>query len=327
MRGRLTSSFGFAWVVLLSTAVAQTEPTPPAPHPCDSRSGPTKTVCRAGYDAITVMTPLAALAAGGGNPSLGSAAGGERFGQVWLTLRGSYLVAVLPHSGYDGTGDTVPAAQRLPVAVPSLDLRFTLLRKPLAVGAVSMDFLGTVTGVPRGATRLVRFGDDVRSVGGVALGFGYGLRIGMAAKAPLPTASLNIARHDMPRFSYGAIAAGSNFAYALSASAINVRLLAGRRFGAFELTAGGGVDLIKGDYSLVLVDQATKAPLPRADSTFSTMRIMTLANGAINLGKSFRLSFEGGFQVGKDEKLPTLFDGLNTKSGRFFGGVGLGFKL
>jgi hypothetical protein len=307
--------------------VAQTEPTPPAPHPCDSQTGSTKAVCRAGYDAIMVMTPIAALAAAGGNPSLGSAAGGERFGQLWVTLRGSYLVAVLPQSAYDGPGDTVPAAHRQPVAVPSLDVRFTLLRKPLPVGAISVDFLGTVTGVPRGATQYIRFGDDVRSVGGVALGFGYGLRIGMSPKAPLPTASLNIARHDMPRFTFGAIAAGSNFAYTLSASAINARLLAGRRFGAFEFTAGGGVDLIKGDYSIILVDQVTKAPLPRADSTLSTMRILTLANGAIHLGKAVRLSFEGGFQIGKDEKLPTLFEGLNTKSGRFFGGVGLGFKL
>ena len=328
MRGRLTSSIGFLWVCLASASAAQTDPAPaPAVHPCESQAGPTKAVCRAGYDAISVMTPIAALAASGGNPSLGSAAGGEKFGHLLVTVRGSFLTAVLPATSYDGVGDTVPVARRLPVAVPSVDLRFTLLRKPLPMGAASVDFLATITGVPRGATQYIRFGDEVRGVGGLVLGFGYGLRIGVAPKLPMPTASLNITRHDMPRFTVGAVAAGSNFAYTLSASAMNVRLLAGRRFGAFELTAGGGADLIKGDYSLIYLDPVAKTLLPRADSTFSTMRLLTVANGAMYLGKIARLTFEGGFQIGKDEKLPTQFDGLNTKSGRFFGGVGLGFKL
>lgn len=329
MSRRLTSGILLAWVVLVPTPLrSQTTPEPePAPHPCDGRAGATQAVCRAGYDALTIFTPAAALLAGGGNPSLGSAAGGGRFGQMWVSLRGTYLQAILPATTYDGTTDTVAVARRLPAAIPSLDVRFALLSKPLPMGVVSVDFLGAVIGLPSGATEYIRLAPDVRAVGGVALGFGYGLRIGMAPKGPLPVASLNVTRHDLPRFTFGDLARGSNFAYTLSASAMNVRLLAGRRFGGFEFTAGGGADLIKGDYSIVYVDQVTKKPMAPVDSSLSTMRLLTVANAAFYLGGGARLSFEGGFQIGKDDKLPTRFEAVNPKSGRFFGGVGLGFKL
>ncbi len=59
----------------------------------------------------------------------------------------------------------------------------------------------------------------------------------------------------------------------------------------------------------------------------SAIRIVPVMNAALPIGGFLRLSFEGGFQVGKDEKLPTVFEAHNPKSGRFFGGVGLGFKL
>ncbi len=328
MPRRLAMLVGWAWVAVSSPLSAQTTAAAaPEPHPCDAQTGATKLVCRAGYDAISAMAPVGALAVSRGNPGLGTAAAGRRFGDLILTFRGNYVGAAIPATGYDGHGDTVALARRLPVAIPSLDLRFTLIRRTLPMGAIAVDALGTITGIPRRATDLIRFGDDVRSLGGVVLGFGYGIRIGVEPKGPLPVVSLNVGRSDLPRFALGDLAAGSNFAYSLAVSALNARLMVGRAFGAFELTGGAGVDLIKGDYSLTYVDQASHTPKPRADSTVSTMRIMTALNAAFRLGPVARLTFEGGFQVGKNDKLPTIFEGTNTKSGRFFGGVGLGFKL
>jgi len=327
LRRRLTSWFGIAWVGFSASLAAQTTTPEPVPHPCDSQTGTTKAVCRAGYDAVSAIVPIGALAVSRGNPGLGTAAAGQRFGDLVITLRGNYLGARLPATSYDGASDTVALARRLAVVVPSADLRLTLLRRALPMGAASVDFLGSISGIPRHATDFVRFGDDVRSIGGVVLGFGYGLRIGVEPNGPLPVVSLNVGRSDLPRFTIGDLTAGSNFAYSLSVSAINVRLMAGRRFGGFEFTGGGGVDLIKGDYSLAYRDQVTNTPKPRADSTVSAMRILTVVNAAFHLGSVARLTFEGGFQVGKNDKLPTIFEGTNTKSGRFFGGVGLGFKL
>ncbi len=307
---------------------AQTPPATPAaaPHPCEVQSGPTKAVCRAGYDALVSVLPVASLGAGGGNPGIGSAAGGRGFGDISVTLRATYLRTVLPSTAFDGTTDTVPAARRLPVAVPSVEVRFGLLRKTLPMGAATVDFLGSMIGVPKSATDYVRYSSDIRTLEGLALGFGYGVRIGVAPNGPLPTVSLNVGRHDFPKFTVGDLGAGSQFAYTVAVSAINARLMLGRRFSGFELSAGAGADLIKGNYSLVYRDQATKLPVPRADSSQSAMRIVTVMNAAFPIG-FLRLSFEGGFQVGKDDKLATVFEAHNPKSGRFFGGVGLGFKL
>ncbi len=297
------------------------------PHPCDIQAGATKAVCRAGYDAVTTVVPVGALVASGGNPHLGSAAGGKGFGDLGVTFRGTVVRMILPTTAYDGTTDTVAAARRLPVVAPSLDLRMGLLSKALPVGTASVDFLATILGVPERATDYVRFSDDTRRLAGLALGFGYGLRIAMQPKGPLPVASLNVGRHDFPKFTVGDLSAGSQYAYTVAISAINVRLMAGKRFGAFEFTAGGGADLMKGNYSIVFRDQDSLTVSPRADSTVSTMRILTLANAAFVVGRVARLTFEGGFQIGKDEKLETIFAATNSKSGRFFGSIGLGFKL
>jgi hypothetical protein len=320
---RRLGSLGFAAVAFTSSLLGQAS----KPHPCDAQSGRTKLICRAGYDALYAAVPVAGLAVSAGNPSLGSAAGGTGFGDIGITIRGNLVQTVIPVTSYDGSTDTVRAARRLPVAVPSLAMRFGILRRALPVGQASIDLLGAVLGIPKSATDYVRFSDDVRSIGGVVLGFGYGLRIGFEPKGPLPVASLTVTRHDLPKATVGDVASGSTFAYTVAVSALNARLLVGRRFGAFELTGGGGADLMKGSYSLVFVDPTTQTPQPRADSSVSTMRIVTVTNAAFHFGRAARLVFEGGFQVGKDDKLPTIFEASNTKSGRFFGGVGLGFKL
>ena len=105
------------------------------------------------------------------------------------------------------------------------------------------------------------------------------------------------------------------------------RLLVGKKFGGFELTGGVGADMLKGEYSLLYVNPTTRVLAPRIDSTKSTMRIVTLTNAAFQLGKVARLSFEGGFQVGKNEGLTTIFRATNPGAGKFFGSIGIGFKL
>jgi len=42
---------------------------------------------------------------------------------------------------------------------------------------------------------------------------------------------------------------------------------------------------------------------------------------------TWRLTFEGGVQVGKDEKLATICEAHDTRAGTFFGGIGFGIKL
>lgn len=286
----------------------------------------TRRVCTAAIDALTNMLPTAGLVATFGNPRLGTAAGGHGFGDVALTIRAIYASTVLPASTYDGVGDTVPVARRLPAVVPSIDLSLGLLRKALPVGAVSLDFLGSMITLPEGATDYLRFPEGTRSLGGVVLGFGYGARIGFEPQGDLPTASLNVVRRDLPAFTFGDLSAGSTYAYTLSVSTIAARLMVGKRFNAVDLSAGAGVNLYSGNYSLTYVDPATRIASPRIDSTLSAMRIVTTVNAGFHLG-GLLLGLEGGFQVGKDDKLTTIFEANDTRAGKFFAGLGLGIEF
>jgi hypothetical protein len=283
-------------------------------------------VCRAAYDAISFMVPAAGVALTGGNPGLGTAGGSRRFGELTVTFRGNYASTALPRTAYDGGTDTVALARRLPMALPRVDLRLGLIRRDLPVASASADLLASVIPVPKSAIDDVRFGPEVRAVGGMALGFGYGLRIAVEPKPPLPTVSLNVARSGLPAFTFGDLSRGSTYAFTLAVSSISGRLLVGKRFGGIELTGGGGVDLLTGRYSLTYLDPADRSVLPRADSTHTTMRLVTMTNAAIVLGAA-RLTLEAGFQVGKDDKLVTVFQANDTRAGRFFGGLGLGFRL
>lgn len=298
----------------------------PAPHPCDTRADQAARVCRAGYDAIAWMVPAGGLALTAGNPVLGTAAGGRGFGDLTVTLRANHIRTVVPSSRYDGTSDTVPAARRLPLALVRMDLRLGLVQRQLPVGVASVDLLAAVLPIPKHDPADFRFGPEVRSLGSFALGFGYGLRLALTPREPMPMVSLSVGKHDLPAFRFGDLAEGSTYAYTLALSAIHARLLAGRRMGRLEITGGGGVDLLTGNYSLVYLDPASGTAFPRADSSHKATRFVALANGALNLGPA-RLGFEGGFQVGKDQGLATVFRANDTRSGTFFGGVGIGFKL
>jgi hypothetical protein len=131
-------------------------------------------------------------------------------------------------------------------------------------------------------------------------------------------------KRDMPAVRFGNVAAGDRLSAATSFSAISARLLVGGRFPLLSLSAGGGVDLYKGSGSVTYADSTG------VDSTvavqLSTMRIMTTVNAAIDLGPVI-LWGEGGFQVGKNTALATVFRRNDPSSGRFFGGLGASLRF
>src|SRR5215470_5452328 len=163
-QGLLTVRFGFLGVAITAPVAAQTGSTAPAPHPCDAQTGRTKLVCRAAYDAITVMIPAAGLAASGGSPSLSGPGGGRKFGDLAIGIRVNYLSIPLPNTFYDGSTDTVGLAKHFAFLVPSVDLRFGILSKKLPMGTVSADLLANVLAMPKSETNFLRYGPEVRSV-------------------------------------------------------------------------------------------------------------------------------------------------------------------
>ena len=287
--------------------------------PCAADTTSAGRICQAGADALTAFLPLEGALVGGGNPVPGTAGAIGKFGHARISGRVGFASVTIPRATYEGTSDTVKADKQLLVPLPRLDLALGLFSKKLPMGTVGMDLLGSAVLIPTGVTSRVRVDPNARTLGGIALGLGFGFRAAMSMPGNKPTVSLSVMKRDMPAVRFGDLSAGDRFSAATTLSAINVRLLVGGRAKLLTIAAGGGMDLYKGEGSVSYSDSTG------ADSTvsvtLSTSRITALVNAGLALGP-LDLWAEGGFQVGKKTELTTVFERNDPSSGRFFGGLG-----
>lgn len=286
---------------------------------CPADTAASSRICQAGVDLLNTFLPIEGVLVGGGNPVPGTAGAIGRFGHFRLATRIGVVGLTVPNGSYDGSSDTVRADKRLLVPLPRLDLSMGVFTKKLPMGTAAVDLLASAVLLPTSVTARVQIDQDARSVGGVALGLGYGFR-GAFTMGTGPTISLTVMKRDMPSIRFGDLAAGDRFSAATSLSAINARLMVGGRSGLLTLSAGGGMDLYKGTGSVTYADSAG------ADSTVavsvSTSRLVAAVNAALDLGP-VSLWTEGGFQIGKQTAVSTVFQGSDPSAGRFFGGLGV----
>lgn len=312
-----------ALLVLTAPVMAQTDSTTVEGCPADSTQA--SRVCSAAFDALTMLLPVEGVLVSGGNPVPGTAAALGRFGKFRLGARIGFTSVTLPSSGYDGTSDTVPADKTLLVPMPRLDLAAGILSKKLALGTVGVDLIGSAVLLPTNISSRYKVDITARKIGPLALGLGYGFRAGLAMGKAKPTVSLSVVKRDMPVLRFGDLASGDLSSVATNLSAINIRLLVGGKLSFLTLSAGGGMDMYKGNGTVSWHDQATGT-----DSTISvalsTSRITTTLNAAIGLGP-LSLWGEGGFQVGKTTEVTTNFEGVDPNAGRFYGGIGAALKF
>jgi hypothetical protein len=319
-----TASSSRAWLVALALSAGAGQPLVGQSSPCPADSLAASRICQAGADALTAFLPVEGALVGGGNPVPGTAAAIGKFGHLRLTARVGLASVTIPEASYDGSTDTVKADKRLIVPLPRFDLALGVFSKKLALGTVGVDLLGSAVVIPTGATSRIAVDDNARTLGGMALGLGFGFRAALQMSGARPTVSLNVMKRDMPAIRFGNLAAGDRLSAATTLSATTVRLLVGGRAGLLTLSGGGGMDLYKGNGTVTYADSAG------VDSTvavpLSTSRIMATASAAIDVGP-VTLSMEGGFQVGKQTKLATYFQKNDPSAGHFFGGLGAAFRF
>lgn len=275
-----------------------------------------------------MLHPTAGLLLSGGNPVLGAAEGGGsgRFGHLQLTFRTVVAEVVGPDTRYDGASDTVGIGHRGHLAVPQVDLALGLFSRTLPnLGTITFDLMGSALGIPDASIGSFQVTPGARSLGNLAVGFGFGFRAAVIGEK-LPAVSLSVMKRDTPTITYGSITGGENASYTFNTSAINVRLFLGRRFGIVEIAGGGGINLYSGDASVLFVDPQTSTLQAPVAFRLKATRLVTAFNTGLVLGP-VHLSGEGGYQVGKDEGLTTRFAENNLKAGKFFGSVGLGFRM
>jgi hypothetical protein len=293
---------------------------------CSPYSGDAARVCTAAVDGTRAFAPTLGLLESGGNAVLGTAntLGGP--GHFSLTARVNAVHVVLPKVSYDGSTSTVPAGEDRfapgPVAEGALGVY-----GGLPSGALSVDVLASAQLLPTTQFEGLGVDRDARRIGTVALGLGYGARLGVLRETgPLPAISVSVMRRDIPTLTYGDVDAGDEFQYSVELHATNFRLVASKQLAVLGVAAGLGWDKYTGD-ALIQVRNpgiaglATEVPLD-----LDTSRALAFLDAGLDLS-ALRLIAEVGYQAGKDQHLSTQFEKLDTSKGKFFAGFGLRLGL
>jgi hypothetical protein len=313
MRAQLLA--GLLLVAIASPALAQNSE-------CSAYVSNTRRVCDAAVDGTRAFHPLAGVLVSGGNPTIGSAGTLGGLGHLSLSLRANAVELVLPDVGYTGSSTTVPAGQKILAPAPLLEGALGLY-KGAGNGLLAVDFLGSAQLLPTNQIDNLTVEAGARRIGEIAVGLGYGARIGILNEmGPLPALSFSVMRRNIPQIVYGDIATGDQFSYAADLHATNLRLIASKRLMVLDFAAGLGWDKYTGDALITFRDPITSVPQPAVPLELSNSRALAFLNAGFSIS-AVRLTGELGYMAGKDQDLSTDFEDFDTTKGKLFAGLGL----
>jgi hypothetical protein len=306
---------GLCFVAVVPPVFAQTAE-------CAAYSGNAERVCAAAVDGTRAFHPVAGLLVSGGNPTIGSAATLGGLGHFSFTVRANAAQVVLPDLNYNGSGSTVPAGDKLFAPAPLLEGSLGLY-KGMPTGLLAVDFLSSAQLLPTDQINNLTVDSGARQIAGIALGLGFGARIGLFnGLGVLPAVSVSVMRRDIPRITYGDLAAGDRYSYGVDLHATNIRLIASKRLAVVDLAAGLGWDKYTGGAVIRFRDPLTGIPQPAIPVEVNNSRVMSFVDLGVNMSV-VKLTGEVGYQRGKDQKLATDFQDFDTTKGKFFAGLGL----
>jgi hypothetical protein len=289
---------------------------------CASYAGNAEKVCSAAVDGTRAFHPLFGMLVSGGNPTIGSAATLGGLGHASLSLRANTVNMVFPDLSYNGSSSTVPAGDRMYVPAPVVEGALGLYRG-MTGGLLAIDFLGSAQLLPTNQIDNVSVDQNARRIGSIALGLGYGARIGLLrGMGPLPNVSMSIMRRDIPTITYGDVAGGDGYSYGVNLHATNLRLIASKQVAVLDMAAGLGWDKYTGDAVIQFRDPITSLIQPNVPVSLSSSRVLGFVNAGISMSM-VRLTGEVGYQGAKDQNLSTTFEDFDTTKGKLFAGLGL----
>jgi len=291
---------------------------------CQTYAGESRpfNLCNAVLDAARGFHPVLGLLTSGGAPVLGATDGLGGFGHVYVSARVNATRVVLPDLDYDGTTTTVGPGDKLFFPSPVIETAVGLFGGTRA-GLLALDFLGSAQLLP--INQIDNFGvaSSARRIGSVALGLGFGGRVGIVRETPAtPAIAVSVMYRDIPELRYGDLGAGANQSFATDLNATNLRAVVTKRFGLASLAGGIGWDHYTGHAQVQFRNPITAIPEQAIELDLASSRTM----GFVNAGLGFRyvkLVGEAGYQLGKDQHLVTTFADFDPSGGRFFAAVGL----
>jgi len=275
--------------------------------------------CQRAEDAVKTFHPLAGLIVSGGNPVLGSGGTLGGLGHFFVSARVNAVKVAVPSTS--STNDSTTSAV---VPAPVIEAGIGIWNG-LGGGLLSVDALASATLLPTTQVANLSVDPNATKIGKLALGLGYGARIGIIRGSFLiPSVSVSVMRRSLPRLQYGTLGAtaspDSAFSFDTDLHATNFRLTAGMHLLLLDLAAGVGYDIYTStahvSYYNTLLSTATDT------LNLNNKRELVFLDAGVNL-VLLKVVGEIGFQTGKDQGLSTSYQGLDPKSGHVFGGVGV----
>src|SRR5712691_8495696 len=279
---------------------------------CNDANAQVQAACNAAVDAYATFQPLAGIAISGGSPELGTARALGGLGHFFGSFRVNVVKATVPNP------DTTKAAISGGVPAPVVEAGLGIW-PGMSGGLLAVDVLASATLLPTGLDKLSVDSNAAR-VGQMALGIGYGVRVGvLKGSFPIPSISVSAMRRTLPRLQYGSLAGGDQFEFDTDLKTTNVRVAASMRLLFVDAAAGFGFDKYSSTAHLRFHDTpltVKQVPLSRDNS-----RQVLFVNAGLDL-MAAKLVGELGYQTGKDQSLSKSYTDFDPTAGHVYGGVG-----
>ncbi len=291
---------------------------------CSAFTGNDANICNAAVDGAVMFHPVLGLLVSGGNPTLGNVGTLGGFPHFTISARVNATQFHTPDLNYDGTGTTVASADEIVAPAPLIEASLGVYRG-MGNGLLAIDLLGSAQLLPTNQIDNFSVDKDATSVGDVALGFGYGARVGVTNQmGAIPAVSVSAMHRSIPKLTYGDITAGDEYRFGVDLDATNLRAMAGYGFGVASIGAGLGWDKYTGKADIEFIP--TVGPAQAVAKDLDDERTMAFLDAGLNLGP-LNLVGEVGWQFGKDLNLSTTFQDNDPKDNRLFGSAALRFSF
>ena len=306
-------------LVLLSTVAAPIAAQEPQ---CQSINAQAQAACNTMVDATKAFHPLAGMIVSGGNAVLGSAGTLGGFGHVSATIRVNAIKASLPNPD-SAAQNPVPSSFNGYLPAPVVEAAVGLYRGKDG-GLLSIDGLASAVLLPASRVQGMSVDPNAPKIGDVALGLGYGVRIGvLRGTFPVPSVSVSVMKRHLPRVQFGDVAGGDPADFATDFDAVNWRATAGMRVLFADVAVGVGIDHYTSAATIHYTDGLTTHTVTL---DLANTREVLFADAGLTMGL-VRLVAELGYQTGTDQSFATTFSGFDPKAGHVFWGAGLRFNF
>lgn len=280
-------------------------------------------LCNAAIDGANVFQPVAGLLVSGGDAVLGSIRTLGGLGHFSITARVNATQLKTPSLSYDGSTDTVGAGSKIFAPAPLVEAAVGILKGFGAGGLLSLDLLGSAQLLPTTQIKNLTVDSSARKIGRIALGLGYGARVGVIkGRSIIPTVTVSAMHRGIPRLTFGDVTNSNNYSFSTDLNATNVRAVAGYRLAILDVGAGLGWDKYTSSVRIQFADQTALGQTRTVDLNLDNSRTVAFLTAALDL-PILKIGAEAGYQLGKTQTLKTVFVGNDPSQNRLFAGAGV----